>query len=316
MYHETTNMRVLLHMVLASTCDREPVVLDDRITHALYSDGEASFAIDVIVTSQTPPHTETDLTFEFSRGVCVLCDREIAQHLMNADRNKRLMAINVTNNKFDFQQRQGFIPNGAKPIPTLQEALTALDAIPAKAGNFGDALRSGFMRFTPNEKPDTHPDMQAPAKRRTSRLTALGKDLADATPDLAPPPEGLTTFNKLNKGCYWDNKRAGFWRPSAALLPGERLPFPVITTCFGYSKTAFIARLEEVQADLQPRVFRGMAKNRWTGEFNGCAEYRVDGWHWPEGYLTYLKAGVLPSGEFYQFVIGRHLKGLPTYQPK
>ncbi|MNQ80700.1 hypothetical protein D3C85_956910 [compost metagenome] len=222
---------------------------------------------------------------------------------MNADRHKRLVAVNVTNNQFDFQQRQGFIPNGAKPIPTLQEALTALDAIPVKAGRFG----SKKPVFAPNEKPDTHPDMQSPSKPRKIVPSKIQAQI----------PEGLHVYNKMNKDCFWDEKRAGFWRMSMVIpTSGKKLPYPVVTTCFGYKKAEFIFLLEELQAKVKPHVFRGFAPNRWTGEFNGCAEFRVDGWHWPEGYITYLKEGVLPSRSFYQFVTGKDLKGLPTYQPK
>lgn len=92
------------------------------------------------------------------------------------------------------------------------------------------------------------------------------------------------------------------------------LPFPVITSAVGYVRKDFLARLEITETSHAFRKqYRGWSTNRWTGEANGSGEYQLSGWSWPEGYKTYLKAGVLPSREFYKFIMGKDLASLPSY---
>ncbi|AGS81904.2 hypothetical protein O152_gp020 [Pseudomonas phage PaBG] len=132
-------------------------------------------------------------------------------------------------------------------------------------------------------------------------------------------PKGKQAMDVINDNgrlLNWEGKRAGFWRQNVNFTRDDTLPFPVVTTARGYDKVAkgkFLLRLAEVEHLALVNRYRGWSQHRWTGEANGSTEFFFRDWRWPAGYSTYLKAGVLPSREFYQFITGEDLASLPSY---
>lgn len=133
------------------------------------------------------------------------------------------------------------------------------------------------------------------------------------------PPKGKEAMSVINDNgrlLNWEDKRAGFWRQNVNYIRNDTLPFPVITTCKEYDKVAkgtFLLRLAEIEHLALVNRYRGWSQHRWTGEANGSTEFFFRDWRWPVGYSTYLKAGVLPSREFYAFITGKDIPTLPSY---
>lgn len=125
-----------------------------------------------------------------------------------------------------------------------------------------------------------------------------------------------TEFDRLNTGCSFPENVEGYWRQRRECsMDRIRLPWPVPFEVEGYNKYEFVGKLIEKQMDNRVEVisYRGWSINRLTGRENGSTEYKLDGWHWPVGYVSYLIAGVPPSRAFYEFVTGEDIPSLPDY---
>ena len=100
-------------------------------------------------------------------------------------------------------------------------------------------------------------------------------------------------------------KYEGYWRNNFVPNGPNDLPWPVLQVSKGFKKKLFLHALIKFEVSLPDEccvLYRGFSVNRLDGTYNGCAEYQVDGWNWPEGFKSYLAAGVLPSGEFARFI--------------
>lgn len=304
--HKVLLLKDLLDMVVTSARIGEYIELDPATRYAIYTNHPMAFEYTIQVKSPRVRGGE-DLTLEFTQHTALLCDAEVFRALRIADQVRyRLTFIDTATGGKIFEQPEkqaAFTPNSGKPMPTLAQAFEDLDKIPHQPGNFG-RRQDGFTPNTSKKVP--------PAK--LSGMPASIMKTAAGKPGLqAIIPEGKAVFDHLNKDCFWKEGEAGFWRANGPRTANDTLPFPVKTTCAGYNRAEFLKALAATEAKLQPKVFRGMSKHRWTGEFNGCAEYQVHGWKWPEGYRTYLEAGVLPCRKFYHFITGKDLKGLPSF---
>lgn len=176
----------------------------------------------------------------------------------------------------------------------------------------------------PTKPTTTKPAVVKPVSTKPETV----KPSADAKPDLTKPPINLSKLKNVAfdkramSGEAWFkalNGQAkprlyveGYWREKYN-VGLKTLPFPVIYNVKGYDKTAFVKKLQSVQARAKKTVNKGYSPNRWTGGNNGAAEYKSGKWSWPAGLTTYLSAGVPPSAEFYKFIMGKSLAGLPTY---
>lgn len=309
-YHQWLSVKTLLQMVTTSHRISESIELDSRARYAIMTEHPAMFEVEVTLNNPGAPGTrKVEFVFDQSRGL--VCDAETFRALSEADLvRRRLTFIEIASGDEIFAKPpklDAFTPNG-KPTPTLKEAFEAIDKLPPQTGNFG-RRQDGFQ-------PNTSKKAAPSSVEKVAGLPAFLLDTAAGKPGaLAKIPEGKEAFDYLNEGCYWEEGQEGFWRErgSRMLSRNDTLPFPVVQKCRGYNKAEFLLALDNVQFKIKPKVFRGMSPNRWTGEFNGCAEFQVDNWKWPEGYRTYIVGGVLPSREFYNFITGKTLKGLPSF---
>lgn len=294
MYHKFLPLKELLSMVLTSARIQEYIELDFSATFAIFSTRPAMFEYTIEVKNSGARGTQK-IVLEFSPDKALLCDASVFNAVRTADRGRENLTYIETSSGAELfakpEKQEAFKPN-ERPTPTLAQAFDSIDKMPTTKGNIGGARKSGF---TPNKQAGRQ---AAIAHKVKSRLII---------------PEGKAVFDHLNKGCVWEEGQAGFWRETTLRTVTDKLPFPVKTLCRGYRRAEFLEALDNVQSKLTPKVFRGMSPHRWTGEFNGCGEYQVDGWKWPEGYRTYLADGVLPSREFYNFITGKDLKGLPSF---
>lgn len=164
-----------------------------------------------------------------------------------------------------------------------------------------------------------------------TRAKEKGETSAPASTSPAPKVSGVlspaemkkTPFNhKAMSGKEWFaaingkskamSKVDGYWREKySTQLSG--LPFPVIMSVPGYNKTEFLAALAKAEKSASSIPQKGFSPHRWTGRSNGGNEFNLGGWRWPQGYRTYLSAGVPPSAKFYEFIMGKTCKRLPTY---
>jgi len=306
-YHQWLSLKTLLGMVVTSHRIKESIELDDYARYAIYTEHPALFEIEVVLKQVGAPGTRK-VPFVFDSSRALLCDADTFNALRQADApRRRLIFIEIASGDEVFKQvkQEAFVPNGGNAPPTLKEALESIDKLPTSTGNFGGRRQDGF---TPNAK------KSSPTKSRPVKQPAMIMNTAAHKPGPnAVIPQGRAVFDYLNKGCYWEEGQEGFWRAGGLREVTNKLPFPVKMVCPGYRRAEFLQALDRVQSRLKPKVFRGYSPNRWTGEFNGSAEYQVDGWKWPEGYRTYLEAGVLPSREFYKFITGQDVPGLPSF---
>ena len=147
------------------------------------------------------------------------------------------------------------------------------------------------------------------------KLKTLKRELASPTKSRGSydptTMKGAKAFAEINGSSKLPPKVEGYWRQS--LKEKSDLPFPIVYKPTGYNKTEFLAKLEKVQERANTQSYRGWSSNRWTGESNGSREFEYKGWKWPEGLITYLKAGVPPSQAFYKLITGKALDSLPTY---
>lgn len=308
MIHKFLPLKELLHLALDSAVEEVSVKLDTAVRYAIYTEHQTVFEY-VLTQQATRGRGVVPVALEFSASQVLLCDAECFRALRIADQDKRrLVFIDVATGDeiFALPKPEKFAPNP----PTLKEAFDSIDKIPKQAGNFGDHKP---VKFTPNVG-TKHPGPKKAVPKKVAGFSAhLSKTAAYAPGPKAVPPSGKAQFDFLNKGCWTPDQTAGFWRERGERSAKDHLPFPVIGVCAGYQRAEFLACLDRVQSRLKPKVFRGMSPHRWTGEFNGSAEYQVDGWKWPEGYRTYLQAGVLPTREFHHFITGRYIAALPSF---
>lgn len=293
-YRQFMSLQQLLVMVTTSHRIREYIELDDSAQYAIFSTRPAMFEYTIQVKNFAAPGL-LKVALEFGPDKALICDANVFNAVRDADRGRdNLTFLEIATGAEIFakpEKQEAFKPN-ERPTPTLAQAFDSIDKMPTTKGNISGARKSGFT-------PNTQAGRQAAvAHKAKSRLII---------------PEGKAVFDHLNKGCVWEEGQAGFWRETTLRTVTDKLPFPVKTLCRGYRRAEFLEALDNVQSKLLPKVFRGMSPHRWTGEFNGCGEYQVDGWKWPEGYRTYLADGVLPSREFYNFITGKDLKGLPSF---
>lgn len=119
-----------------------------------------------------------------------------------------------------------------------------------------------------------------------------------------------------NTDCYFPDHIEGYWRKQPE-KDETGLPFPVINkdVIDGYSQEQFLAalRAKELEGEDSKLLCKGFSICRLTGEANGSAEYSMEGWKWPAGYKSYIEKGVLPSADFYAFIMGERLDGLVSY---
>lgn len=119
-----------------------------------------------------------------------------------------------------------------------------------------------------------------------------------------------------NTGCYFPDHIEGYWRQQPE-KDESGLPFPVISKdgVDGYSKEQFLTALhdKEREGEDSKLLCKGSSICRLTGEANSSAEYSMEGWKWPAGYKSYIEKGVLPSADFYAFIMGAWLDGLISY---
>lgn len=315
MFHKFLTLPTLLDMVLTSARIEEYIELEPSAAYAIYSRHPSAFEYTVHVKQPNIRGLQT-LALEFTPNIALLCSAEVFRALRNADiLLGRLAFIDIQSGGEIFAPKPAKLEKFAPNPPTLKEAFDTLDKLPAQKGNFGDT--KGVLKpvkFAPNEPGKKHPGPKKAAPKKVSGFSAqLSKTAAFAPGPKAIAPAGKAQFDFLNKGCWTEDQTAGFWRERGERTEKDHLPFPVIGVCAGYQRAEFLFFLDRVQSRLKPKVFRGMSPHRWTGEFNGSAEYQVDGWKWPEGYRTYIQAGVLPSREFHHFITGRHVKGLPSF---
>lgn len=61
----------------------------------------------------------------------------------------------------------------------------------------------------------------------------------------------------------------------------------------------FIEKLKQVEKKAHKILYRGDSICRCCSRINGGAEYKLNGWSWPDGFMHYLKEhNVHPSSDF------------------
>lgn len=187
---------------------------------------------------------------------------------------------------------------------TLLEALGDKSELPRSltAKNFSVGYnQGGEVQITVKFKP----------KKTVGKAKAkkLKDDAASIKLARKPGTHSKALFKELNAGKAFPRKVFGYWRPSISAR--GKMPFPVAMDVRGYDKADFLRQLTIKQREARLTHDKGTAHNRWTGGNAGSGEYSLLGWRWPQGARTYLRAGVPPSKEFYKFITGRSLAGLP-----
>ena len=96
----------------------------------------------------------------------------------------------------------------------------------------------------------------------------------------------------------------GFWSATPACTDG--LPWPQPDATPWPDRETFLAHLQAVEARFLPRQhlrFMGHSLCRLCGAENGCGEFVDASFHWPSGYLHYVRDhDVRPSVEFVAWV--------------
>ena len=75
----------------------------------------------------------------------------------------------------------------------------------------------------------------------------------------------------------------GFWKGS-----GKWTAIPVANSATS-SQDKIISKIKFVQKFAKETRYRGMSPCRICHCYNGCAEYAIDGFVWPSGYLHYIE---------------------------
>lgn len=126
----------------------------------------------------------------------------------------------------------------------------------------------------------------------------------------------ITTMNSelldINGNCYFPKGIEGYWRKSIK-KDKSGLPFPIVCEEIieGYDKGIFLQKLLKKESRAYQKMFKGFLQCRITGEMRGSTEYESGNWCWPEGYKEYIKLGVLPSRQFYSFIMNEKNIYLP-----
>lgn len=170
--------------------------------------------------------------------------------------------------------------------------------------------RSVSRPKTPRQSSSKPPsaDTQAPMSNRQHNALLEGAKAYDPR-----TMKGKKWDNLINAGSRFPALKEGYWRAHLRRTPSDSMPFPVKASVSGYNKKEFVAALEAKQAPMKLRTFRGYSPHRWSGLNNHNGEYtdRTTGWNWPQGYITYVQQGVLPSRAFYKYIMGRDNPSLP-----
>lgn len=109
------------------------------------------------------------------------------------------------------------------------------------------------------------------------------------------------------------SKGEGYWNDGSK---GCKLPFPKPSPSSWPGKGKFMAALVKRQKECpEPKACKGSSTCRLCGIKNGSSSYEhPDGWHWPDGYMHYVKVhNVKPSEAFHKFVL-QNTSNLKTWQ--
>ena len=224
------------------------------------------------------------------------------------------------------------IIKGVKDVPSAQAALTAIKELKAQINTAHSVAKKATAstrahtslkvdkNFALSKLSDAEADIRATMKGiRKSGAKMDGKGDLDLAMTAGPHSKEL--FEKLNGKSSFpkmvnEKDKSKLYHPFAFWRDGlkqDKLPFPVAMKVPGYNKAEFIKKLEDVQKRASVFYHRGKSPHRWTGlpNMDGTYYNRSKRIMWPAGAITYLKAGVPPSRDFYRMVMGKDLPALP-----
>lgn len=170
----------------------------------------------------------------------------------------------------------------------------------------------------PSPKPSAAPATPAPKASTKGGMTIEKQQEAlKGIKKYSPSMKGAKWQKILNANATVNPKQEGFWRnPHKIAEDLTGYPYPVKFSVPGYVKKDFLERLIDIETNAASggRHERGHSPNRWTGKGdNGSGALKYKGWHWPQGYRTYIKGGMPPTRAFYNHIMGEDLPGLPEY---
>lgn len=292
------NIAQLMKLLATSVRQDIGVQLPKGCTHAIYHRSAKAEGFYAVWPSNTSGSIAKEMDVEAYDGDVVFTDAWGVKCLAAHGGRKLgddVVILKLLSSPQEIETDKKRIPKRRDPLPEGQTDL----------GLISDAILSQSRRTaTGRMKPDTRP---------TEERTKL-KPAAFFTK--GTPPGGkkaMACINDNGRLLKWEPKTAGYWRQVVNYSADDTLPFPVITTARGYVKSAFLNQLKIAERAATQRAYRGWSNNRWDGTANGSSEFNLNGWKWPSGYFTYLEAGVLPSREFYKFIMGKDLETLPSY---
>ena len=95
-------------------------------------------------------------------------------------------------------------------------------------------------------------------------------------------------------------KHEGYWPTSKD--KAIKSPWPIPDPAW-LGRTAFLSRLDKLEATAERVYYMGKSLCRLCGCQNGNQEFRFDDWVWPEGYRHYIADHyVRPSEQFEDFI--------------
>jgi hypothetical protein len=95
-------------------------------------------------------------------------------------------------------------------------------------------------------------------------------------------------------------KHEGYWATSQG--EASKFPWPIPAPTW-LGRTAFLSRLDKLEATAKRVYYSGKSLCRLCGCQNGSQEFRFDDWVWPEGYRHYITDHyVRPSEQFEAFL--------------
>ena len=95
-------------------------------------------------------------------------------------------------------------------------------------------------------------------------------------------------------------KHEGYW--STSKDKPSKFPWPIPDPAW-LGKTAFLSRLDKLEANAERVSWLGKSICRLCGCENGSQEFQFDDWVWPEGYRHYITDHcVRPSKQFEDFI--------------
>lgn len=101
-------------------------------------------------------------------------------------------------------------------------------------------------------------------------------------------------------------REEGFWNDASNHYP--QYPFPVPHDG-DWKRALFLNKLKQVEFDLCHReAYRGISPCRLCGCFNGHETLSLENWHWPSGFIHYIRDhNVRPSDDFIAFIEEQYL---------